>query len=68
MRKQGGGKETVKYDVEISVWIKLLPRSHSVTYHCSASKIFFMGSRSVNKGYRLVISAQLGVISRYFYG
>ena len=75
--KQGGGKETSyectvlynsasvrKYDVEISVRTKLLSGSHSVTYHCylgSRSVNFFMGSRSVNEGYRFVISAQLGV-------
>ena len=53
MRKQGGGKvpnyifalynsaSVRKYDVEISVWIKLLLESRSVTYHC------YLGSRSV---------------------
>ena len=75
MRKQGGGKDpnyvfalynracVRKYDIEISVWIKLLPGSHSVTYHCylrSRSVRFFHGSRSVNEGYRSVISAKLG--------
>ncbi len=53
-----------KYDVGISVRTKLLSGSHSVTYHCylgSRSVNFFMGSRSVNEGYRNVISAQLGV-------
>ena len=53
MRKRRGGKDpncvfalynsafVRKNDVEISVWIKLLPGSHSVTYHC------YLGSRSV---------------------